>query len=71
MVGVCNGAAVLSLYAALSLEAVTIVAPTVATYPLFALLFGALLLPDQRVTPRSAVGTLLTVTGVITLLLSR
>ena len=71
LVGVCNGAAVLSLYAALSLEAVTIVAPTVATYPLFALLFGALLLPDQRVTPRSAVGTLLTVTGVITLLLSR
>lgn len=71
VVGACNGAAVFSLYAALSLEAVTIVAPTVATYPIFTLLFGALLLPGQRLTVRTTAGTLLTVTGVIILLLSR
>jgi uncharacterized membrane protein len=71
LVGFSNGAGVLLLYAALSLEAVTIVAPTVATYPLFVLVFGALLLPDQRITMRSPLGTLLTVAGIITLLLTR
>jgi drug/metabolite transporter (DMT)-like permease len=47
LVGLCNGAAVLSMYAALNRDAVTLVAPTVATYPVFALLFGALLLPGS------------------------
>jgi drug/metabolite transporter (DMT)-like permease len=63
LVGVCNGAAVLSMYAALARGAVTVVAPVVATYPLFSLLLGGLLLPDQRVTPRSAAGTALMVAG--------
>lgn len=71
MVGFSNGAAVLLLYAALSLGAVTIVAPAVATYPVFVLLLGALLLPDQRITAHSALGTMLTVVGIITLLLTR
>jgi len=71
MVGFLNGAAVFLLYAALNLEAVTIVAPTVTTYPLFVLLFGAALLPDQRITARSASGPLLTVAGIITLPLTR
>lgn len=71
LVGICNGAAVLALYAALNLGAVTIVAPTVATYPAFSLLFGAMMLPDQRMTARLAAGTLLTVTGVAGLLLTR
>src|SRR5205823_6276360 len=71
LVGVCNGAAMLSMYAALNLDAVTVVAPTVATYPLFSLLFGALMLSDQRVTPKSAAGTALIVAGVAGLLIGR
>ena len=71
LVGFCNGGGVFALYAALERGAVTVVAPTAATYPLFALLFGALLLPDQRIRLQSAIGTLLTVAGVIALLLSR
>jgi drug/metabolite transporter (DMT)-like permease len=71
LVGICNGAAVLLLYSALSLDAVTIVAPTVATYPLFVLVFGAMVLRGQRITARSAMGTMLTVAGVITLLLTQ
>lgn len=71
LVGICNGASVLSMYTALNLDAVTIVAPTVATYPLFSLLFGALMLPDQRVTAKSALGTVLIVAGIASLLLGR
>jgi drug/metabolite transporter (DMT)-like permease len=69
LVGVCNAAAVLSMYTALNIGTVTTVAPTVATYPLFSLLLSALMLPDQRMTARSAIGTVLTVAGVAGLLL--
>jgi drug/metabolite transporter (DMT)-like permease len=71
LVGLSNGAAVLSMYAALNLGAVTLVAPSVATYPLFSLLFGALLLPGERITPRIVTGVALTVAGVAGLLLAR
>jgi drug/metabolite transporter (DMT)-like permease len=71
LVGLCNGAAVLAMYAALNRGPVTLVAPTVATYPLFALLFGALLLRGESVTARSAAGVGLTVAGVAALLLAR
>jgi drug/metabolite transporter (DMT)-like permease len=71
LVGLCNGAAVFLTYAALARDAVTLVAPTVATYPLFALVFGAALLPQQRITPRLIIGTMLTVAGIIGLLLGR
>jgi uncharacterized membrane protein len=70
LVGVCNGAAVLSMYGALALGAVTLVAPTVATYPLFTLLLGRLWLAD-RLTLRAAAGTALSVIGIGGLLLGR
>jgi drug/metabolite transporter (DMT)-like permease len=67
-VGLCNGAAVLSMYAALKLGSVTTVAPVVATYPLFSLLFGAFWLPQERPTPRMVIGVALTIAGVAALL---
>lgn len=71
LVGLCNGASVLSMYAALNLDDVTFVAPIIATYPISALLFAALILPDQRITLKSAAGTILTVSGVVGLVLYR
>lgn len=71
LVGACNGAAVLSMYAALARGAVTLVAPVVAAYPLFALAFGGLMLREQRITPRSATGTALMVAGIAALLVGR
>jgi drug/metabolite transporter (DMT)-like permease len=68
IVGLCNGAAVLSMYAALNLGSVTTVAPIVATYPLFSLLFGASLLPQERATPRMVIGVALTISGIAALL---
>jgi len=70
LVGFGNGAAVLSMYAALARGAVTLVAP-MASYPLFALLLGALLLKEQRITPRLAAGTALMVAGIAALILGR
>jgi drug/metabolite transporter (DMT)-like permease len=69
LVGVCNGVAVLTMYAALNAGPVIQVAPTVATYPVFALIFGIVLLPAERLTVRIAAGVLLTVAGVAALLL--
>jgi drug/metabolite transporter (DMT)-like permease len=71
LVGIANGAAVLSLYAALKSGPITIVAPIVASYPLFALLFGAVMLRDQPIAIRSAIGVLLIVGGIIALILAR
>jgi len=44
------------------------VSPIVATYPLFTLALGLLLLRQERVTPRIAAGAVLTVAGVAVLL---
>ena len=71
LVGLCNGAGVLATYAALNVGTVTIVAPLVATYPMWALLLGALMLPGQPVTAQNALGSALTVSGVVGLLLAR
>ena len=71
LVGLGNGAAVLSTYAALARGTVTLVAPAVASYPLFALLLGALLLKEQRITPRLAAGTTLMIAGIAALILGR
>jgi drug/metabolite transporter (DMT)-like permease len=71
VVGLCNGSAVLSMYGALAVGSVAFVAPTVATYPLFTLLFGKLLLRDEPMTLQAAVGTALCVAGVAGLLLGR
>jgi len=69
LVGLGNGCAVLSLYAALARAPVALVSPVVATYPLFALAFGAALLrgahPPSR---RQAAGVAATVAGVALLL---
>jgi uncharacterized membrane protein len=68
LVGACNGAAVLALYAALARGPVSVVAPVVALYPLFALGF-AVLLRRERLTARAALGTAVTVAGLAALLL--
>jgi hypothetical protein len=46
-----------------------IVAPIVASYPLFVLLFGAVMLRDQPITARSAIGVFI-IGGIIALLLA-
>jgi drug/metabolite transporter (DMT)-like permease len=71
LVGLCNGIAQLSMYGALTVGPVTLVAPTVATYPLFALAFSAILLLREHMTLQSAAGVVMTVAGVVGLLLVR
>ncbi len=68
IVGLGNGAAVFALYAALSLGRVTVVAPIVATYPVYTLLLGALLLHGERITLPRLAGVAATVAGVVLLL---
>lgn len=70
LTGVLNGAAVLSMYFALSSGPVYIVSPIVATYPLFTLVLGTLTL-RQRVNGTLLAGVALTVAGVVMLLVSR
>jgi drug/metabolite transporter (DMT)-like permease len=67
-VGVCNGAAVLSMYAALARGPVAVVAPLVACYPLATLAFGRLLIGSVGITWPIAVGAAITVAGVALLL---
>jgi len=68
-VGILNGAATLIMYMALSRGPVALVSPIAASFPLFTLLFSALLLRQERLTWRIAAGVVLTVSGVILLLL--
>jgi drug/metabolite transporter (DMT)-like permease len=67
LTGILNGAAVLAMFYALTTGPVTIVAPVVATYPLFTLSLGALFIRHERTTLRLVVGVVLTVTGVVML----
>jgi drug/metabolite transporter (DMT)-like permease len=69
LTGVVNGAAVLSMYYALSTGPVYIVSPIVATYPLFTLALGALTV-RQRLNGALLAGVALTVAGVAMLLAS-
>jgi uncharacterized membrane protein len=69
LVGLLNGGATLTMYVALNYGAVSVVAPTIATYPVFALVFGAILLRADVISARMLVGVMLTVAGVIALLL--
>lgn len=64
LAGLCNGAAVLAMYVALSQGRVTLVSPIVATYPLFTLLFSAAFLREESIDLRIVLGVLLTVAGV-------
>ncbi|MCW5745353.1 MAG: DMT family transporter [Alphaproteobacteria bacterium] len=67
-VGLCNGAAVLLMYAALGRGPVALVSPIVASYPLFTLLFARLLLPGERAGGAVVAGVAITVAGVVLLL---
>jgi uncharacterized membrane protein len=68
-VGLLNGTATLVMYAALNRGPVVLVSPIAASFPLFTLVFSALLLRHERLTGRVAAGVILTVSGVILLLL--
>lgn len=65
--GVLNGCALLFLYHALHIGRVSIVAPLVALYPLFTMLFSAVFLKSEVLTPRLVVGAVLAVAGVAVL----
>jgi len=66
--GFLNGGSVFLMYTALGKGQVALVSPIVATYPLFTLGLSLLLLRQERITPRLALGTVLTVIGVAALL---
>ena len=66
--GMLNGGSVFLMYTALAKGKVALVSPIVATYPLFTLVLSLLLLRQERVPPRVALGAVLTVAGVIMLL---
>lgn len=67
-VGLCNGGAVLTLYAALARGSVTLVAPLVATYPLVTVILTRVFLGGTRIEMRTSIGIALTVSGVALLL---
>jgi drug/metabolite transporter (DMT)-like permease len=66
-VGLCNGAGVLAMYAALNRGQVSVVSPLVATYPMFTLALSALFLREEKFGPRVLLGVALTVAGVVVL----
>jgi drug/metabolite transporter (DMT)-like permease len=68
LTGVLNGAAVLSMYHALTTGPVQVVAPVVAIYPLFTLALSTTLLRYERLNARLIGGVVLTVAGVVILL---
>lgn len=67
-VGLCNGGAVLTLYAALAEGPVALVAPLVATYPLVTLALARLLPNAAPLPPAAIAGIAATVVGVMLLL---
>ena len=68
LTGALNGAAVLSMYYALTTGPVQVVAPVVATYPLYTLALSAVFLRRERLSGRLIGGVALTVAGVVILL---
>jgi drug/metabolite transporter (DMT)-like permease len=65
--GILNGCAVLLLYHALHIGRVAVVAPLVALYPLFTMLFSAVFLKSEVLTRRTVIGSLIAVAGVVVL----
>jgi drug/metabolite transporter (DMT)-like permease len=65
LVGITNGSAVLFLYSALKTANVITVAPIVATFPLFTLVFSLLFFRREIITRRTLAGVALTVGGVV------
>jgi len=68
VVGLCNGLAVLLMYAALARGPVSLVSPLVATYPLITVAASAIILRKTDRSPRLAFAVALTVAGVALLL---
>lgn len=68
LTGVLNGTAVLAMYQALTTGPVQVVAPVVATYPLFTLALSAMLLQNEQLNARKIGGVVLTVAGIVLLL---
>jgi drug/metabolite transporter (DMT)-like permease len=69
-VGLCNGSAVLSMYAAIGRGPVTLVSPLIATYPLVTLLLSFQLLKREPVDIRLVAAVTITVGGVVLLLIT-
>jgi drug/metabolite transporter (DMT)-like permease len=69
-VGLCNGSAVLSMYAALGRGPVTLVSPLIATYPLVTLLLTFRFLKRERVDAQLVAAAAITVGGVVLLLVT-
>jgi len=69
-VGICNGLAVLAVYAALGKGPVTVVSPLIAGYPLVTLVLSRLFLKGEPVGTLLIVGVAVTVGGVILLILT-
>ncbi len=67
-IGLCNGAAVLTLYAALARGPVAVVAPLVACYPLVTLALTGFCRGGVAITRRLVAGVIVTVAGVALLL---
>jgi drug/metabolite transporter (DMT)-like permease len=63
--GVMNGAAVLLTYGALNIAPVSLVAPIVASYPLVTAAASALVLREEALSVRIALGAIVTVLSVI------
>lgn len=69
LVGLCNGFGAFAMYEAIQSVPVAVVASIVATYPLFTMALGAVLLRSERITLPRVAGVTLTVGGVILLVL--
>jgi drug/metabolite transporter (DMT)-like permease len=69
-VGTLNGAALLLMYYALNIGSVSVVSPIVATYPLFTMLFSAIFLRTESLTPKAVAGVILAVSGVAVILVT-
>jgi uncharacterized membrane protein len=65
--GVLNGTGLLLLNSALQTGRVSVVAPLAALYPLFTMLFSAVLIRTEVLTGRTVGGALLAITGVVLL----
>jgi drug/metabolite transporter (DMT)-like permease len=65
--GVLNGSALLLLYHALQVGRVSVVAPLVALYPIFTLLYSAFFLRTEVLSRRLVFGAMLAVAGVVVL----
>jgi drug/metabolite transporter (DMT)-like permease len=69
-VGLCNGSAVLSMYAALGRGPVTLISPLIAAYPLVTLLLSFRFLKRERVDGRLIAAVAITIGGVVLLLVT-